>query len=224
MMRLYALLVADLRGALQPKPKRHYAALAEPKELAPLLHAIHAYQGRPVTRWALALAPLVFVRTGELHQAEWSEFDLDTAVWIIPADRMKMRAEHLVPLSRQALDILREIHPLTNRGRYVFSGRNSVQRPLSEKTVNTALRRMGFESDQMTGHGLRATARTILDEVLGFRPDIIEHQLAHAVRDPNGRAYNRTTHLVERTRMMQEWADYLDQLRAGSSLYAGGRK
>lgn len=129
---------------------------------------------------------------------------------------MKMRAEHLVPLSRQALDILREIHPLTNRGRYVFSGRNSVQRPLSENTVNTALRRMGFESDQMTGHGFRATARTILDEVLGFRPDIIEHQLAHAVRDPNGPAYNRTTHMAERVRMMQEWADYLDRLRTGN--------
>lgn len=208
--------VADLRGALQPKPKRHYAALAEPKELAPLLRAIHAYQGRPVTRWALALAPLVFVRPGELRQAEWSEFDLEAGVWLIPADRMKMRAEHLVPLSRQAMDILREIHPLTNRGRYVFSGRNSVQRPLSENTVNTALRRMGFESDQMTGHGFRATARTILDEVLGFRPDIIEHQLAHAVRDPNGRAYNRTTHMAERVRMMQEWADYLDRLRTGN--------
>lgn len=154
---------------------------------------------------------------GGLRQAEWSEFDLDAGVWLIPADRMKMRAEHLVPLSTQALAILREIHPLTNRGKYVFSGRNSVQRLLSENTVNTALRRMGFESDQMTGHEFRAIARTILDEVLGFRPDIIEHQLAHAVRDPNGRAYNRTTHLVERTRMMQEWADYLDRLRAGAA-------
>lgn len=208
--------VADLGCALQPKPKRHYAALAEPKELAPLLRAIHAYQGRPVTRWALARAPLVFVKPGELRQAEWSEFNLDAAVWLIPADRMKMRAEHLVPLSRQALDILREIHPLTNRGRYVFSGRNSVQRPLSENTVNTALGRIGFESDQMTGHGFRATARTILDEVLGFRPDIIEHQQAHAVRDPNGRAYNPTTHMAERVRMMQEWTDYLDRLRTGN--------
>jgi integrase len=221
--------VADLRGALQPKPKRHYAALAEPKELAPLLRAIYAYQGRPVTRWALALAPLVFVRPGELRQAAWSEFDLDAGVWVIPAGRMKMRAEHMVPLSRQALAILREIRPLTYRepaagsmataaSRYVFSGRNSAHRPLSENTVNTALRRMGFESDQMTGHGFRAIARTILDEVLGFRPDIIEHQLAHAVKDPNGRAYNRTTHLVERTRMMQEWADYLDRLRLGDPL------
>lgn len=167
------------------------------------------------------------MRPGELRQAEWSEFDLDAGVWLIPADRMKMRAEHLVPLSRQALAILREIRPLTYResapgsagttaGRYVFAGRNSPHRPLSENTVNTALRRMGFEANQMTGHGFRAIAHTILDEVLGFRPDIIEHQLAHAVKDPNGRAYNRTTHLVERTRMMQEWADYLDRLRVGN--------
>lgn len=205
--------VADLRGALQPKPKRHYAAITDSKDLAPLLRGIHAYTGRAVTRWALALAPLVFLRPGELRQAEWSEFDLDAGLWLIPADRMKMRAEHLVPLSRQAMDILREIHPLTNRGRYVFPGRNSITRPLSENTVNAALRRLGFEGDQMTGHGFRATARTILDEVLGFRPDIIEHQLAHTVKDPNGRAYNRTTHLVERTRMMQKWADYLDRLR-----------
>lgn len=208
--------VADLRGALQPKPKSHYAAITESRELVPLLRAIHAYQGRQVTRWVLALAPLVFLRPGELRQAEWSEFDLDAGVWVIPAERMKMRVEHLVPLSRQALAILRDVHPLTNRGKYVFPGRNSVHRPLSENTVNTALRRMGFESDQMTGHGFRATARTILDEVLGFRPDIIEHQLAHTVRDPNGRAYNRATHIVERTRMMQEWADYLDRLRDGN--------
>lgn len=210
--------VADLRGALQPKVKRHYPALAEPKELAPLLRAIHGYQGRAVTRWALALAPLVFVRPGELRQAEWSEFDLEAGTWLIPAGRMKMRVEHLVPLSRQALGILQEVHPLTNRGKYVFTGRNSSQRPMSENTVNTALRRMGFESDQMTGHGFRATARTILDEVLGFRPDIIEHQLAHSVRDPNGRAYNRTTHLAERVRMMQEWADYLDYLRSAEPI------
>jgi len=208
--------VADLRGALQPKPKRHYAAITDAKDLAPLLRAIHAYTGRAVTRWALALAPLVFLRPGELRQAEWSEFDLDAGLWLIPASRMKMRTEHLVPLSRQAMEILREIHPLTNRGRFVFPGRNSSARPLSENTVNSALRRMGFEGDQMTGHGFRATARTILDEVLGFRPDIIEHQLAHAVKDPNGRAYNRTTHLAERTRMMQDWADYLDRLRCGN--------
>lgn len=160
--------------------------------------------------------PLVFLRPGELRQAEWSEFDLDAGLRLIPAARMKMRTEHLVPLSRQAMEILREIQPLTNRGRFVFPGRNSSAHPLSENTVNSALRRMGFESEQMTGHGFRATARTFLNEVLGFRPVIIEHQLAHTIKDLNGRAYNRTMRLVERARMMQEWADYLDRLRAGS--------
>lgn len=208
--------VADLRGALQPKPKRHYPSLSQPKDLAPLLRAIHAYSGRFITRCALHLAPLVFVRPGELREAAWSEFDLDAATWVIPAGRMKMRVEHMVPLSRQALAILGEVRPLTDRGTYVFPGRHSGARPMSENTINSALRRMGFESDQMTGHGFRATARTLLDEVLGFRPDIIEHQLAHAVRDPNGRAYNRTSHLAERVRMMQEWADYLDRLRVGN--------
>ncbi len=206
--------VADLRGALQPKPKRHYAALTTPNDLAPLMLAISQYTGRFTTRCAVALAPLVFVRPGELRQAEWSEFDLDAAQWLIPAERMKMRVQHLVPLSTQALAILQEIEPLTGRGRYVFPGRHSPKRPMSENTVNSALRRMGFEGERMTGHGFRAAARTILDEELGFRPDIIEHQLAHTVRDPNGRAYNRTTHLAERTKMMQAWADYLDVLRA----------
>lgn len=206
--------VADLRGALQPKPKRHYAAITSAEGLAPLLRAIDGYQGRFVTKCALSFAPLVFVRPGEMRAAEWAEFDLEEARWLIPADRMKMRVEHLVPLSAQAVKILRELQPLTGRGRYVFPSRHSAARPMSENTVNSALRRMGFEGDQMTGHGFRASARTILDEVLGFRPDIIEHQLAHTVRDPNGRAYNRTSHLAERRRMMQEWADYLDGLRA----------
>ena len=208
--------VADLRGALQPTPRNHYAAITEARELVPLLRAIPQYRGRQVTRWALALAPLVFVRPGELRKAEWSEFDLDAGQWLIPAGRMKRRREHLIPLSKQALAILNEIQPLTGKGQYVFQGRNSAKRPLSENTINAALRKMGFEDDVMTGHGFRATARTILDEVLGFRPDIIEHQLSHMVKDPDGRAYNRTKHLEERARMMQEWADYLDRLREGN--------
>ncbi len=144
--------------------------------------------------------------------AEWKEFDLDAARWEIPAPRMKMKIAHVIPLSRQALAILQELQPLTGRGRHVFPSARSAQRPMSNNAINAAFRRMGYEVGTVTGHGFRATARTILDEVLGFRPDIIEHQLAHAVRDPNGRAYNRTSHLQERTRMMQVWADYLEAL------------
>ncbi|MGX9958511.1 tyrosine-type recombinase/integrase [Xanthomonas euvesicatoria] len=205
--------VADLRGALRPKPQRHYAAVTDPTSLGKLLAAIDGYTGSHITRCALLLAPLVFVRPGELRQAEWSEIDQQAAQWLIPADKMKMRQQHMVPLSRQALAILDDLRPLTGDGQFVFAGRLSPKRPMSENTVNAALRRVGYESDMMTGHGFRAAARTILDEVLGFRPDIIEHQLAHAVRDPNGRAYNRTSHLDERVRMMQRWADYLDELR-----------
>ncbi|WOB24729.1 MULTISPECIES: integrase arm-type DNA-binding domain-containing protein [Xanthomonas] len=205
--------VADLRGALRPKPQRHYAAVTDPASLGKLLAAIDGYTGSHITRCALLLAPLVFVRPGELRQAEWAEIDQQAAQWLIPADKMKMRQQHMVPLSRQALAILEDLRPLTGDGKFVFAGRLSPKRPMSENTVNSALRRIGYESDMMTGHGFRAAARTILDEVLGFRPDIIEHQLAHAVKDPNGRAYNRTSHLDERVRMMQRWADYMDELR-----------
>jgi integrase len=159
---------------------------------------------------------MLFLRPGELRQAEWAEFDLEERIWTIPKGRMKMRRPHIVPLSVQALAILEEIKPLTGRGKYVFPSARSKARPMSENAVTAALRRMGFESGTVTGHGFRATARTILDEVLKFRPDIIEHQLAHEVKDLNGRAYNRTTHLDERVRMMQEWADYLDRLRDGN--------
>ena len=209
--------VADLKGALLPKPKRHYAALTRPDDLAPLLKAIRGYRGRLPTQTALRLAPLVFVRPGELRQAEWKEIDLAAGEWLIPAGKMKMRVEHLVPLSRQAVELLREIAPLTGGGRYVFPHRHNAAKPMSENTVNAALRRIGYDGEEMTGHGFRAAARTILDEELGFRPDIIEHQLAHAVRDPNGRAYNRATHLPERRRMMQAWADYLDELEQRAS-------
>lgn len=208
--------VADLRGALTPSPENHYAAVTEPVELAPLLRAMYGYSGTLTVRMALRLAPMLFLRPGELRQAEWAEFDLEERMWTIPKGRMKMRRPHIVPLSVQALAILEEIKPLTGRGKYVFPSARSKARPMSENAVTAALRRMGFESGTVTGHGFRATARTILDEVLKFRPDIIEHQLAHEVKDLNGRAYNRTTHLDERVRMMQEWADYLDRLRDGN--------
>jgi len=204
---------ADLRGALPPVKPTHRAAITTPQEVGALLRAIDGYNGSIVTRCALQLAPLVFVRPGELRHAEWAEVNVDTAEWNIPAEKMKTRQAHLVPLSRQALAILAEIYPLTGRGRYVFPGGRSPKRPMSNNAVLAALRRMGFAKDEMSGHGFRAMARTILDEVLQFRPDFIEHQLAHAVRDPNGRAYNRTAHLTERKEMMQAWADYLDKLK-----------
>lgn len=209
---------ADLKGALPPYKKGHLAAITDPKDVAPLLRAIDDYKGSFVVKCALQLAPLFFVRPGELRQAEWSEFDLENAEWNIPAARMKMKVAHLVPLSSQALDVLRELQTLTGRSKYLFPCHRSFVRPMSNNAINAALRRMGFEKDEMTGHGFRAMARTILDEVLQIRPDFIEHQLAHAVRDPNGRAYNRTAHLTERKKMMQQWADYLDRLKSGAKV------
>jgi integrase len=208
----------DLKGALPPVRQTHHAAITDPKAIAELLRAMDSYQGSFVTKCALRLAPLFFVRPGELRKAEWAEIDLDKAEWNIPAERMKMREPHLVPLSSQAVKILRELHALTGEGRYVFPGARTNGRPMSDNAVLAALRRMGFAKDEMSGHGFRAMARTILDEVLGVRPDFIEHQLAHAVRDPNGRAYNRTAHLAERRKMMQQWADYLDKLKAGAEV------
>jgi integrase len=208
----------DLRGALPPVNRSHHAAITDPKGVGELLRAMDSYQGSFVTKCALRLAPLVFVRPGELRKAEWPEFDLDAACWNIPAERMKMKDAHLVPLAAQAVDILRELHALTGEGRYVFPGARTNGRPMSDNAVLAALRRMGYARDEMSGHGFRAMARTILDEVLGVRPDYIEHQLAHAVRDPNGRAYNRTAHLAERRKMMQQWADYLDTLKAGANV------
>ncbi len=158
------------------------------------------------------------MRPGELRKAEWAEIDLDKAEWNIPAERMKMREPHLAPLSSQAVEILRELHALTGGRRYVFPGARTNGRPMSDNAILAALRRMGYAKDEMSGHGFRAMARTILDEVLQVRPDYIEHQLAHAVRDPNGRAYNRTAHLAERRKMMQQWADYLDKLKAGADV------
>lgn len=202
----------DLRGALTPFKGGHFASITDPEKVGELMRAIKGYHGGLVVKCALRLAPLVFVRPGELRHAKWSEFDFKKAVWTIPGERMKMKIDHIVPLSRQALEILKELQPLTGRGEWVFPGPQTNDRPISDNTVNAALRRMGYSGEEITSHGFRAMARTILDEVLHVRPDYIEHQLAHAVRDPNGRAYNRTAHLTERKKMMQQWADYLDDL------------
>jgi integrase len=202
----------DLRGALTPVRGKHFAATTDPKQVAKMLRAMDGYEGSLTVRCAMKLAPLVFVRPGELRSAEWADIDLDAAEWRYLVTKTK--TPHIVPLSRQAVEILRELQPLTGFGRFVFPGGRSSSRPMSDNAVLAAMRRMGIEKDEMSGHGFRAMARTILDEVLGVRPDLIEHQLAHAVRDPNGRAYNRTAHLPERKKMMQQWADYLDQLKA----------
>lgn len=207
---------ADLIGALLQPESKNFASLTEPDQVAPMLQAIHGYLGTPVVMAALKLAPLVFVRPGELRRARWADIDLDGSEWRYLVT--KTQTEHIVPLATQAVEILRELQPLTGRGEYVFPGIRDRKRPMSENTINAALRRLGYDSSTMTGHGFRAMARTILDEVLGFRPDFIEHQLAHAVRDPNGRAYNRTAHLAERKKMMQAWADYLDALRTGANV------
>jgi integrase len=209
---------ADLRGALPPVKYGHMAAPTDPKDVAPLLRAIDGFEGSFVVKCAMQLAPMLFVRPGELRAAEWSEIDLETAEWNIPAERMKMKVAHLVPLSRQAVEILKALYPLTGNSKYVFPCHRSPLRCMSENAVNAGLRRLGFEKTEITGHGFRAMAKTILDEVLEFRPDIIEHQLAHAVRDPNSRAYNRTSHLAERLKMMQTWADYLDGLKTGTKV------
>jgi integrase len=201
----------DLRGALPPANGKHFAAVTEPKQVAEVLRAMDGYEGTLTVSCALRLAPLVFVRPGELRNAEWADIDLDSAEWRYTVT--KTNTPHIVPLSRQAVEILRELQPLTGRGRFVFPGARTNGRPMSENAILAAMRRLGIGKDEMSGHGFRAMARTILDEVLGFRPDFIEHQLAHAVRDPNGRAYNRTAHLPERRKMMQEWADYLDKLK-----------
>lgn len=206
-------IAADLKGAMPPAKKSHLAAVTDPVKVGELLRAIDGFQGSYIVKSALRLSPLFFVRPGELRLAEWSEFDFEAAQWNIPAERMKMKQPHIVPLSEQALAILRELQPLTSTSRYLFHCHRSVARPMSNNAINAALRRLGYSTDDMTAHGFRAMARTILDEVLQVRPDFIEHQLAHAVRDPNGRAYNRTAHLAERKKMMQRWSDYLDGLK-----------
>lgn len=207
-----------LSDALPPAKTKHHAAITEPLALGALLRAMHGYEGHPCTVVALKLSPLLLVRPGELRHAEWSEIDLDSATWAIPADKMKMRHDHIVPLPAQAVAMLRELRTLTGHGRYVFSTSTKADRPMSENTVNKALRAIGYPKEVQSAHGFRATARTILDEVLGQRVDLIEHQLAHTVKDANGRAYNRTAHLPARVAMMQIWADYLDRLRTGADI------
>ncbi|MGH8273834.1 MAG: tyrosine-type recombinase/integrase [Gammaproteobacteria bacterium] len=208
----------DLRGALAPWKPEHFAAFTDPPQVAELLRAIDAFTGTFPVRCALRLAPLVFVRPGELRQAEWAEIDLEAAEWNIPAEKTKTREPHLVPLARQAVAILRELYPLTGSARYVFPGTRNRNKPLSNMALNSAFKRMGYDGQTFTPHGFRAMARTILDEGLGWRPDLIEQQLGHRVRDPLGRAYNRTKHLPERRKMMQAWADYLDSLKTGGKV------
>jgi integrase len=203
----------DLKGAIPPAQGKHMAATTDPTRLAEILRAFDGYEGTLIVKCALRLAPLLFVRPGELRQAEWADIDLEAAEWRYLVT--KTQTPHIVPLCTQALEILRELQPLTGKGRYVFPSGRTSKRPMSDNAILAAMRRMGIPKEEMSGHGFRAVARTILDEVLGFRPDFIEHQLAHAVRDPNGRAYNRTAHLVERRKMMQAWGNYLDRLKAG---------
>ncbi|MBT0664215.1 integrase arm-type DNA-binding domain-containing protein [Geobacter pelophilus] len=219
---------ADLKGQLAPRSKKHFPTLLDPKEIAGLLRAIDGYKGTFPVKCALKLAPLVFLRPGELRNAEWSEFDLDAGEWNVPAEKLKLKKrikeerkgqKHLVPLSKQAVAILSDLRTLTGNSPYAFPSVRSLQRPMSENTVNAALRCMGYDTkEDINGHGFRAMARTIIEETLGFRPEIVEHQLAHAVKGPLGRAYNRTTHLEERRKMMQLWSDYLDGLKAGATV------
>lgn len=203
----------DLWGALAPARVKHRAAVTEPKAVGLLLTTLDGYRGSSVVRAALGLAPLTFVRPGELRKAQWHEIDFEAAEWRIAAERMKMRQPHVVPLSRQALVILKDLYALTGPEGFLFPSPLTNSRPMSDNAVLAAMRRMGISKEEMCGHGFRAMARTILDEVLGYRVDWIEHQLAHAVKDVNGRAYNRTAHLEGRRQMMQGWADYLDNLR-----------
>jgi integrase len=204
----------DLKGALPAHQKKHFPAITEPDKVGRLLNMIDAYEGTATVRAALKLAPLVFVRPKELRNAEWQEVNFEAAEWRIPGSKMKMGEDHIVPLSSQALEILQEQYLLTGHwDGYVFPSARSPRRPMSDNAVLSAFRNMGISKDEMTGHGFRAMARTLLDEVLGERVELIEHQLAHAVKDSLGRAYNRTTHLPKRREMMQRWADYLDGLK-----------
>ena len=215
----------DIRGALPSPRQRHHASIIDPKRIGELLRAIDYYEGYFVTKGALRLAPLVFVRPGELRQAQWPEIDFDKAEWRIPAHRMKMREQHIVPLSRQAGDILRELEPVTNRvttvkpntSRFVFPSARSRDCPMSQNAVLAALRRMGYTKDEMTGHGFRSMASTLLHEQ-GWNHQVIERQLAHAERNAVSAAYNFAEHLPERRMMMQAWADYLDTLKGDADV------
>lgn len=209
---------ADMRGVLPTVKPKHMAAPTEPKKVAELVKAIDGFTGSYVTKCALQLTAMLFVRPGELRSMEWSELDLDAAEWNIPGHKMKMKNPHLVPLSTQAVDTLKELYHLTGTGKYVFPCHRSPLRCMSENTVNASLRRLGFEKDEITAHGFRAMARTLLHEVLNIQPDVIEAQLAHIVPDRLGRAYNRTQFIAERRRMMQVWSDYLNGLKQGAKV------
>jgi integrase len=208
---------ADLKGALKNPVETHFPAITDPADVGRLMLAIDGYTGTSIVKSALLLSPLLFCRPGELRQLEWAEVDFAQARIELAAEKMKMRQPHIIPLSKQALAVLDELKPLTGHGKYVFPSPRGASRPLSENGVRTALRAMGYDNDTMTPHGFRAMARTLLDEVLGMRVEWIEQQLAHAVKDANGRAYNRTKHLPQRFEMMQQWADYLDTLRISAS-------
>jgi integrase len=217
--------VVDLRDALPPVPARHLAALTDPEEVAKLLRAMDGYHGHPVTRFGLLLSPLLFLRPGELRHLEWGWINWDDSALTVPSELMKRkRADkatgqpHWVPLSTQAQALLRELQPLTGQGRYLFPSLTSSQRAMSENTVRSALRRLGYGNDDMTAHGFRAMARTMAVERLGIAAEVVEAQLAHAVGDALGRAYNRTQFLAQRRELMQVWADYLDRLKAGGEV------
>jgi len=208
---------ADLRGALPPANKKHFSTLTDPKDVAALLRAIDTYQGSYIVLCALKLAPLVFVRPGELRKAEWAEFNLDEAEWRIPAERMKMRELHIVPLSHQCVTILKELQPLTGSGKYLFPSIRSVARPISENTLNGALRRLGYTKEEICAHGFRSMASTLLNEQ-GWNRDAIEKQLSHGERDAIRASYNFAQYLPERRKMMQGWADFLEGLKAGAKV------
>lgn len=209
-------LTVDLKGALPPVKEKHFSAITEPERVGELLRAIDEFKGTVVVQCALKLAPLVFVRPGELRTAKWEDIDLQNAEWRYHVS--KTSSDHIVPLSKQAIAILEEIYPLTGDGIYVFPSSRGQGRPMSDNAILSALRRMEIPKEEMSGHGFRAMARTILDEVMGFPIHIIEHQLAHAVKDANGRAYNRTSHLPQRKDMMQAWSTYLDELKYGKKI------
>ena len=201
----------DLKGALPQAKKTHFPAVTDPARVGELLRQLDGYHGTLPVTCALRLAPLVFVRPGELRQAKWEEIDLDAATWRFLVTKTKV--DHLVPLSHQAVSILRELHPLTGRGTYLFPSSRTTTRPMSDNAILSALRRLGIPKEEMVGHGFRAMARTLLAEQLHFKPEVIEHQLSHRVPDTLGAAYNRTKFLKERIAMMQSWADYLDTLK-----------
>lgn len=207
----------DLKGALPPTRAKHFAAIIEPRAVGELLRAFDGFKGSFQVACALKLAPLVFVRPGELRAARWADFDLDAGVWRYVTSKTK--TEHVVPLARQAVAILRELEPFSGHREYLFPGARDPKKPMSEAAINAALRRLGYDTKtEITGHGFRAMARTILAEELGARIEAVEHQLAHAVQDALGTAYNRTKFIKERTAMMQAWADWLDRTKAGADV------